>query len=183
MPFPSYSVSVEIDARGPLRMLMFGTRSEVREVCADALEHAALIMRDAARENVRNTFGRCGWRQNSKRDKERGIYPEAIKSTVNRRGLFAIIAPDTVSGSIHELGSKGLPGGVIRPKNRKWLSWVESPAMAANFTFKIPEAGGYRVFVKSVKIRPQPYLEPASRTALPAATEAAKNSILKALGA
>jgi hypothetical protein len=178
----SYSVRMDIPAEGPLRMLFYGTKSEVRELCGEALESAAVVMRDAVRTNVAHTFGGRGWRRNPERDKERGLYPESIVHETNKRSLVAIIRPTTISGALHELGTAGLPDGVIKPKRGKYLTWIENEAMSAHM-FRKKEAGGWRVFVKSVKIPARPYLEPASRTALPAATEAAKATLLRLLGA
>jgi hypothetical protein len=177
----SYSVSMDIPAEGPLRMLFYGTKSEVRELCGEALESAAVVMRDAVRANVAHTFGKQGWKKNPERDKERGLHPESIVHETNLRSLVAIIRPTTISGAIHELG------GRIIPKRGKFLSWVEdNPAMSHLFRESNREAGGYRVFFRSVKMPknpPRSYLEPASRTALPAATEAAKATLLRLLGA
>lgn len=66
--------------------------------------------------------------------------------------IIASLNAGAIYSRIHEFGSAGLPGGVIRPKTKKFLSWIDTNT-------------GKRRFAKEVKIPARPFMGPAIQSA------------------
>ena len=77
-----------------------------------------------------------------------GTLAHSIIVKGNQDKLQAVVGPTIIYGRIHELG------GVIRPRRKRLLSWID------------PDTGE-RVFAKKVTIPKRPYLAPAADVSRP----------------
>lgn len=176
-PLPTFDVEVTISDHTALRLLAGASAQFRRKVLAEALVAAGEYMQAEVQNNVRATFGGRGWRSKPEGKKRRAIRPEYIDMKINRSKMEATIWPNTISGNIHELG------GTILPKRKKLLSWIENRPQRGTDASKNREDGGWRWFVKRVRIPARQYIEPAAYHGLRPAAEAATRRILRMLGA